>query len=81
MEQWRQGLLFLLWSLLQSKAYATTNAWISAPIILSQLWNTFHSAEIVQPAVEDTLKTLQVDCVDLLIFVKLTAFQVHIHLI
>lgn len=29
-----KGLLFLLWSLIQSKAYATTNAFISAPIML-----------------------------------------------
>ncbi|KAJ7997919.1 hypothetical protein DPEC_G00217170 [Dallia pectoralis] len=40
-----------------------------------KLWNTFHPPELVRPALERTLKTLQFDYVDLYIIEMPTAFK------
>lgn len=44
---------------------------------LSQLWNTFHPPELVRPALERTLKALELDYVDLYIIEMPTAFKVN----
>lgn len=44
---------------------------------LIQLWNTFHPPDLVRPALERTLKTLQLDYVDLYIIEMPTAFKVY----
>lgn len=46
-----------------------------------QLWNTFHPPELVKPALERTLKTLELDYVDLYIVEMPTAFKVHLYVI
>uniref|UniRef100_A0A7N6AUU3 NADP-dependent oxidoreductase domain-containing protein n=1 Tax=Anabas testudineus TaxID=64144 RepID=A0A7N6AUU3_ANATE len=40
-----------------------------------KLWNTFHPPELVRPALEKTLKTLQMDYIDLYIVEMPTAFK------
>ena len=45
-------------------------------LTFTQLWNTFHRRELVRPALERTLKTLQLDYVDLYIIELPTAFKV-----
>lgn len=44
-----------------------------------QLWNTFHPPELVRPTLETTLKTLQLDYVDLYIVEMPTAFKVNVY--
>lgn len=44
--------------------------------LIVQLWNTFHPPELVRPALEKTLKTLQMDYIDLYIVEMPTAFKV-----